>query len=234
MKEKSKKNIHNLIILDESGSMESIRKETLSGFNELVQSIQQNQTAFPDQNHLITLVTFNGQGIKKLILRQPVDSLLPLKEDQYRPASMTPLFDAIGTSCNDLERVIRDDPDTWAVVTILTDGLENASREYTGDAIRALVTRLSEGQWTFAYIGANHDVTKVANDMNITNSMSYVSDSSGTDSMWQKERLARRDFAQKLNHNMPHADLKNKYFGEAPIPNDKVKPGKSDKEHDKE
>ena len=55
--------IYNLIILDESGSMASLKRSTISGFNEVVQSIQSASKQFPEQQHYISLVTFNGDGI---------------------------------------------------------------------------------------------------------------------------------------------------------------------------
>jgi hypothetical protein len=162
MSDNTTKTIHNLIILDESGSMESIKKETISGFNELVQTIRGSQEMYPDQQHYVTLVTFNGLGMRTLILREPVTHLKPLDMTKYKPDSMTPLFDAIGFSCTELDHTVSGQPDVWVLVTILTDGMENASQEYSGRLVRDLITRLGEQNWTFTYIGANHDVTAMA------------------------------------------------------------------------
>ena len=56
--------VHNLIILDESGSMEAIKRATIIGFNEVVQTIKGVEKRFPEQEHFVSLVTFNGLGIK--------------------------------------------------------------------------------------------------------------------------------------------------------------------------
>ncbi|MBK7341652.1 MAG: VWA domain-containing protein [Saprospiraceae bacterium] len=206
------KTIHNLIILDESGSMETIKKETISGFNELMQTIQASQQEFPAQQHFITLVTFNGLGIRSLIVRQPVASLQPLDDTRYRPQSMTPLYDALGFSCTELEQAIRDQPDSWCLVTVLTDGMENASREYAGTAIRDLVDRLGQGNWTFTYIGANHDVARMASDLSIANHMQWESDLKGSKEMWARERHSRMSFSMRMDSGSSAEDLKKQYF----------------------
>lgn len=223
MTQSTSKTIHNLIILDESGSMESIKRETISGFNELIQTIQASQHEFPAQQHFITLVTFNGLGIRSLIVRQPVASLQPLDDTRYRPQSMTPLYDAMGFSCTELEQAIRDQPDSWCLVTVLTDGMENASREYAGTAIRDLVTRLSKGDWTFTYIGANHDVTRTAHDLNISNCMSFDASPTGTARMWARERSARQSFSMKMESNENSDGLKADYFLDLSFPDAKEK-----------
>jgi hypothetical protein len=195
----SHRNVHNLIILDESGSMQDIKGPTIAGFNELVQSIRGSQDKFPEQRHYITLVSFNGTGIRHLITRQPVASLQPLDEKRYQPDSMTPLFDAIGESCRELEKAIQGREDTWCLVHILTDGLENASREYSGKAVSDMIGRLGQGNWTFTYIGANHDVHGVADFLRIDNAMPFVSSREGSEKMWNRFRHSSEAFARKMS-----------------------------------
>jgi hypothetical protein len=60
----NKQQVHNLIILDESGSMASIQETTIQGFNEIVQTIKGIEKQYPDQEHFISLISFNGLGIK--------------------------------------------------------------------------------------------------------------------------------------------------------------------------
>lgn len=223
MSDNTTKTIHNLIILDESGSMESIKKETISGFNELVQTIRGSQEMYPDQLHYVTLVTFNGLGMRTPILRETAASLKPLDQQLYKPDSMTPLFDAIGLSCTELEKAINGQPEVWALVTIITDGMENASKEYSGTAIREMITRLSEGNWTFTYIGANHDVTALADEMNIKNSMSYDATMTGVPMMWAKERMARNEFSKKVAYSENKESWKMSYFDIDPKPADEDK-----------
>ena len=90
--------VYNLIVLDESGSMHSIKSATITGFNEVVQTIKGIEQQFPDQQHFISLVTFNGLGTKTLLDQQAVANLQTIDENTYQPDASTPLYDALGMS----------------------------------------------------------------------------------------------------------------------------------------
>lgn len=190
--------VYNLIILDESGSMESIKKVTISGFNEVVQTIKGIEKQFPEQKHFISLVTFNGLGIKTLLDRQSVASLSEIDEKTYRPGSMTPLYDAIGLSVLKLRMELAGVENLNVLVTILTDGEENASREFSGQQIKAIIDEQKGLGWTFTYIGANHDVEKVAASISITNTMQFNANEAGVKVMFEKEKRSRMFFSQKI------------------------------------
>ena len=80
-----KHQVHNLIILDESGSMSSIKPLIISGFNELVQSIKGIEEQFPEQEHLITMVSFNDMNNKILHFIDPVSRLDVINDRTYNP-----------------------------------------------------------------------------------------------------------------------------------------------------
>lgn len=225
------KTVHNLIILDESGSMDTIREETVSGFNELVQTILHAQEEFPEQQHFITLVTFNGKGIRTPILRQPVARLQPLDHRTYHPDSLTPLFDAMGLSCLELDLAIGERSDTWCLVSILTDGHENASREFSAKAIKDMVERLGKQNWTFTYIGANHDVEKAAASLSIDNHMHWTSDKEGSAGMWARERQYRMAFTGKMSRGVSPEELKRQYFGDTDNAGDNKKDSTPPRDH---
>lgn len=210
MSDQENKKVYNLVILDESGSMEAIKPAIISGFNELVQTIRLGQANFPEQQHFVSLVTFNGEGVKTLLDRQSVDSLPQLNEENYRPNAMTPLYDAMGASLNALREATAQVEDAWHLVTILTDGEENSSREYSGKAISELVKELDKGNWTFTYIGANHDVMSTAANLNIKNTMAFNADVEGSRAMWQKESEHRMHFYEKMHHKSD--SLKEDFF----------------------
>ncbi len=153
-----KHQVHNLIILDESGSMESIKNSVLQGFNEIVQTIQGIEKEFPDQEHFISMISFNGLGQKLLHFIDPVSKLNQLNHNSYNPQASTPLFDAMGFGLHKLDQHLANLSDYHVLVTILTDGEENASKEYSGETIHKMVQDLKEKKWTFTYIGADHDV----------------------------------------------------------------------------
>jgi hypothetical protein len=196
----TKHQVHNLIILDESGSMQSIKSAIISGFNELVQTIKGVEGEYPEQEHFITLVTFNGLGRKTLLDKEPVSKLLPIDEKKYNPATFTPLYDAMGDSFSKLRKDLEKVKDHNVLVTILTDGEENASKEYTGAAIKSLIEELKQKNWTFTYIGTDHDVEKFAISISITNSMMFDKNDAGIKNMFDKEKSARMNYSQKIRN----------------------------------
>jgi hypothetical protein len=194
--------IINLIILDESGSMQSIKEATISGFNEVVQTVKGVEKQFPEQEHFITLVTFNGMGIKTLLFNEPVAKLDQIDGNKYQPDSMTPLFDAMGFSLTRLRLEVQNYPDYNVLVTILTDGMENASKEYNGLAIKKLVDELSLQNWTFTYIGANQNEVEFAATISITNTMSFQANEADMKKMFAKESKARMKYSQNIRDKM--------------------------------
>ncbi len=195
-----KHQVHNLIILDESGSMDSIKKPIISGFNELVQSVKGIEKQFPEQEHYITFVTFNSEGRKVIHFMDPVAKLKKINSATYKPDALTPLFDAMGISINSIRHAINKQTDYNVLVTVLTDGLENSSKEYTGSAIKKLVEELKNEGWTFTYIGTDHDVETIATSISITNVMYFEKDSGGVKDMFVKERTARANYSQRIRN----------------------------------
>jgi hypothetical protein len=86
-----KHQVHNLIILDESGSMQSIKPSIINGFNELVQSIKGIQNQFLEQEYTISIISFNGFGNKVLYFMNDVSKLNTIDSSNYKPDSKTPL-----------------------------------------------------------------------------------------------------------------------------------------------
>lgn len=177
-------NIYNVIILDESGSMSPIYKETLSSINEVFNGIRKNQKEFPEQKNFVTIVTFEGHGMKGIKMRRdrvPVEIIADFTEADYRPGGCTPLYDAMGKTLNELEGLIQTEDRVLA--TVITDGYENSSEEYSGKTIKALLGRLRDKGWTFAYIGANQDAVEVARDLHIDNALNFDATADGIEVM---------------------------------------------------
>jgi uncharacterized protein YegL len=192
--------VYNLIILDESGSMESIKTATINGFNELIQGIKQSIKDHTEISQYVNFFSFNGGGIKEHLPLANAASLTGLSADNYIPDNMTPLYDAIGYSVNKLESAIAGEQDYSVLVTILTDGEENASTEYTHSAIAALIKELKQKGWVFTYIGANHDVEKTSRDLNISNHLSFHVSEEGTGKMFSKMQSSRSKFVSDLKN----------------------------------
>lgn len=205
--------VHNLIILDESGSMTSIRQQALSGANETINTIRNAQQDHPEQRHRLTFVTFDSHGaqdVRTLIDDQPIDGVKDLTEKDYRPNGCTPLYDAMGMSLTALEAKCQ--PDDQVLVTIITDGLENSSHEYSGKAVKSIVKLLRDKGWVFAYIGANQDAVEVASDLNISNAMNFEADAYGTSTMFCKLSESSKALYRKMSMCKDKKDLQEDFF----------------------
>ena len=200
MEENKTMKIYNLIILDESGSMSSIYNQALSGINETINGIRQNQEKYPEQEHLVSIVTFEGNGMDGVKTRRdgiPVGDVKDLTRKDYQPGGCTPLYDAMGKAISELDRKVESGD--GVLVTIITDGMENSSQEYSGRAVKDLVTMQRKKGWTFAYIGANQDAVEVARDLNIQNAMNYDATPEGVVCMSLAYSKAQAGFAKRMH-----------------------------------
>lgn len=210
--------IYNLIILDASGSMYSIRNEAIAGVVETVQTIRTAQKDNANQEHLFSLVVFNGRSIATVYDRMPIDKVPDLDANDYQPTDNTPLYDAMGNAITNLQRYINDDDNV--LVTVITDGYENSSLEWNHQRVFQLVEDLKKKNWLFTYIGANQDALKVAKGMGIDHSMSYMSDAEGTKAMFRKERFSRKAFYGKLSAGKRFFEAKSEDYFVDDEPND--------------
>jgi len=178
--------------------MESIKTNIIRGFNEIVQTVKGIEKEYPEQEHFISLVSFNGLGIKTLHFTDAVSKLDMIDDSRYQPDANTPLYDAIGFSCTKLKNNLGKSDNYNVLVTILTDGEENASTEYNGPAVKRLIEDLKNNNWTFTYIGTDHDVEKAAASMSITNTIVFSRDAESIKSMVMKESMARSKFSRNI------------------------------------
>ena len=199
MAETAPQTVFNLLILDESGSMETVRELTVRGFNELVQTVQGMALEFPARQQVVGLTTFNGLGIREQLFMQPAGALRPLALADYRPTGGTPLLDAIGQSVSKLRQTLlaTGAKDYEVLVTILTDGEENTSHTFSRAAVRELIDTLKTQGWTFAYLGTDHDVTAVADSLGIDDRMAFSKNPADMDAMFAQERALRRQYNRK-------------------------------------
>lgn len=191
-----KTRIFNLIIIDESGSMLGIKREAIDSVNETIQTIRSAELKYVEQEHFVTLVTFNDY-VKTVYACVPIAEVTELTSETYTPMCYTALYDAVGVALNDLRKKVAEEDKV--LVTVVTDGYENASREYDGKAIKALVDELKGKGWVFAYIGANHDVEKVAAKISIKNTMNFRATSEGTIIMTNKLNKAKSRLFERIS-----------------------------------
>ena len=116
-----KHQVHNLIILDESGSMSSIKSTVIQGFNEIVQTVKGIEKQYPDQEHFISVISFNGIGQKLLHFIDPVSQLEQIDDKRYHPDASTPLYDALGFGFAKLQQVLNGNMILMKYLKLLKD-----------------------------------------------------------------------------------------------------------------
>ena len=205
-----KTRIFNLLILDESGSMCSIEKQAIDGVNETLQSVRAAPKKYEDQEHYVSFVTFNSSSIKTVLDRVEATKVEDITPAQYNPSCSTPLYDAIGKSVMELKKSVAENDKV--LVTIITDGYENASREYSQSSVKALTEKLGQRGWTFAYIGANQDAMAVSHGLGIKNAMNFEATVCGTVMMSQKLAASRERWFNRISENDVNAE--EDFFGE--------------------
>ena len=147
---------HITVILDRTGSMESIRDDTIGGFNTFLKQ----QKAEPGTATL-TLVQFDTQDPYEVIHRfKPIEEVPALNRETYVPRASTPLLDALGRGINDLEASLgelkEEDRPSKVVVVVVTDGQENSSREFRKQQIEKMVKEKTEkSSWQFVFLSAD-------------------------------------------------------------------------------
>lgn len=174
---------HVAMVLDRSGSMMGVRSDIVGGFNQFIEE----QKKAPGEC-TVTLVQFDSQEPYEVL--RDFTSILdtPPLGDEYQPRGMTPLFDAVGRCiANTGERLAalpEEERPAKVVVVILTDGLENASREYTSAQVAKMTKEQTEKYgWQFVYLGANQDAIEAGGDIGVTVSTSADYSSQKTSSV---------------------------------------------------
>jgi len=178
---------HITVILDRTGSMESIRDDTIGGFNSYLQS----QKAEPGTATL-TLAQFDTQDPYEVIHRfKPIGEVPELTRETFVPRAATPLLDALGRGINDLEKSLselkEDDRPTKVVFVVVTDGQENSSREFRKETIEKMIQeRKDKSDWQFVFLSADLAAIGDARAIGIQPSavLPYAKSSEGSASAW--------------------------------------------------
>ena len=203
----TKTQVFNVIILDKSGSMEHIRQAAVDGFNETLNGIKKAQEKFADtQDHFVSLLTFCDCEKKYVFDKVHVSEARSLTMKDYQPCCCTPLYDAMGFTLTSMRNHVRSIEDSVVGVTIITDGLENSSKEYTGSAVKQLVEELKGEGWTFTYMGANQDSVEVAFNLSIRNARNFDYTVQGTMAGMAKDSSTRMNFFSRLAQFKEDAD----------------------------
>ena len=148
------------LILDETGSMQECKGAAIAGFNQYVATLRGEPA-----ETLVTLTLFNSRRTEVRYHAAPVAQVHELDVETYRPRDTTPLYDAIGRTLTAARLQVPEDSRKLCV--ILTDGEENASRNYTRAQIFDMIKAYENEGWMFLYLGADHDVWAAGEELGV-------------------------------------------------------------------
>lgn len=178
-----KKNLTELVfILDRSGSMSGLERDTIGGFNSMIEK-QKKQ----EGECIVSTVLFNNDS-QVIHDRVPLDKIEPMNERDYYVSGGTALIDAIGGAIHHIGNVHKyarkEDVPENTIFIITTDGYENASYRYSSDKVKRMIEHEKEKYgWEFLFIGANIDAVETAKHYGIDQdrAVNYHADAQGTD-----------------------------------------------------
>lgn len=155
-----KSNTHVVMVVDASGSMRPYTDDTIGGFNSVIDDLM----ADTEQEYRITAILFSGPEFYHVhAINAAPDDKVKLNRYSYRTMSNTALLDATGRTITEFQRRIKLDKNDKVVVYSITDGEENASKEYSFEIIRRMIDDLeATGQWQFNYLSQGVDGWKNA------------------------------------------------------------------------
>ena len=173
MKNVVQENIDLVFLMDRSGSMSGSEEDTIGGFNSFIERHKQK-----DVNTTVTTILFDDK-YEILYKRVPITEVNKLTREEYWVRGCTALLDAIGKTITTLDREI----DNKVLFVIMTDGFENASREYSKEQIQSLI---GSHNWEFIYIGADIDSYAEAGCIGIrkTHTANYKKSARGVEKLY--------------------------------------------------
>ena len=139
-------------LLDRTGSMESIRDDTIGAFNAYLEGLQKGGAPID-----FTFVQFDSMSIDKIHVQTPVGEVPRLTRETYQPRASTPLIDAAYKTVQAVEESLAGDRKTKVVICFHTDGQENSSTEHSWDELNALIKEKGKLGWQFNFMGVGID-----------------------------------------------------------------------------
>ena len=181
-KEKVRKTAYITFVIDESGSMGSTKDATITGINEQIQQIQKDFGSKKDDiETIVSLIKFNATPTA-VFMHKPLEDLKEITAEDYTPGGNTAMYDAVGFAINKLkDRKDIDKDTTSSLLIVVSDGQENASKEFNSSSLAKVVGKLNETKrWTITYLGANQDLSQVSQSSGLLRSNMASFDSHST------------------------------------------------------
>ena len=207
MAEKIKNGITELVfILDKSGSMTGMEKDTIGGFNSMIEKQREEKGMV-----IVSTVMFSNSS-SVVHDRVSLDEIKPLTMKDYVTEGMTALLDAIGGAIHHIGNVHKyaraEDVPEHTIFVITTDGMENASRNYTYEQIKQMIRRQEEKHgWEFLFVAANIDALEVASHIGIRGERAANYDvSEGTEIMFC-------EMAETVKHYRCNGEIRENWKG---------------------
>ena len=186
-----KKGLTELVfIVDRSGSMGGLESDTIGGFNATLEAHRKEEG-----EAVVSTVLFDYET-EVLHDRLPIEDVEPITEKEYWVRGCTALLDAVGGAVKHISRVQGYLPEEArperTIVVITTDGMENASRDYTYRQVKKLISQKEEQGWGFLFLGANIDAAAEADRIGISSdhAATYIADCAGTQVMHRAQCAA--------------------------------------------
>ena len=186
-----------VFILDRSGSMSGLEKDTIGGFNTTIEKQKKEEG-----EAIVSTVLFDND-MEVLHDRVSLEKIAPLTDKEYYARGCTALLDAIGGAIHHIGNVHKyardEDRPEKTIFVITTDGYENASRRYTSDRVKQMVERQKQKYgWEFIFLGANIDAVETARNFGIDEerAANYVNDSTGVGVMYEAQCCLMSDIRQ--------------------------------------
>ena len=165
-----------IFILDASGSMHGMEKDTIGGYNSFLEKQKREEG-----DCFISTYLFNST-YRKLVSNTDIKNVGEMTENDYQTRGCTALLDTLGEAMKNEESFLVEIKDDRNVIfVIITDGLENASRKYNLSQIKEMVEDCQRKGWNFIFLGANMDAFNVASNIGINKKFAanYVNTSNG-------------------------------------------------------
>ena len=192
-----------VFVIDKSGSMCGLTDDTIGSFNSVIEKQKQSDQ---EGNVYVTTVMFN-QNSEKIHNRKDIKDIEKITTKEYSPSGCTALLDAVGNTIAELSsnETIKKNK---VLFVVITDGYENASKEFKKDQVKKLIEEKSKENWEFIFLGANIDSVKESGNIGISPKLTrdFVASSAGIKEAFERVNTAISQVRSNQNIDLDYTD----------------------------